>query len=206
MSSPDDIVYRKNVRNMAVVLAAIVLTIFAALFIPPYIFPPQAQFLPSVSVNSAYGFTLIVQLNSTTVSSSGAVNITGVVENASGEILNVSSLSSWSVSPTNLARRPCTSGWPLGVGVMRGYLTPENYSLGSLVSLSGHSLCPLPVAGPSSYLIQSHGSIAIVKLGPSLAQWNLETSLAFNPSAGGTYTAVVADEWGDIVLTHFRVA
>ena len=206
MGDPDDATYRKNVRNMSLVLAAIVLTIFVALFVPPLIFPPQEQFLTEASVNSPYGFTLSVELNSTSAAVGEMVNISAAISSTSNQVLNISSSRSWGVNQSNLVTRPCTPGWPLGVGVMRGYYDEDNYSLGTLVPIETPvTSCPLPGNSPGYFLLQSHGSMAIVNIRGSLAEWNLGFSVVFPAGSSGVYTAVVADEWGDLVLTHFRV-
>jgi len=51
----DDIAYRKSVRNMGLFLAAIVITIFAAIFIPPYVNPPHNAYPQSVSFDFGPG-------------------------------------------------------------------------------------------------------------------------------------------------------
>ncbi len=205
MSGADDETYRKNVRNMVFVLAAIVITIFGALFIPPYLYPAHEEFLPSAAVNSTLGFSLSIELNSTILAQGGAVNVTGQVENPTGQILNISAADRWAVDRGSLVTKPCISGWPVGIGIMTGYYTQDNFSLGTLIRQSQPLVsCPVPAGQPSSFLVQSHGSSAVVRLPGSITEWDLTTTFAFRGPLRGVFTVVVADEWGDVVLTHFR--
>ena len=119
---------------------------------------------------------------------------------------------SWALGPQGLWTKICTNGWPLGVGFMAGYFTPDNYSLGTLVSIPQPLVaCPIMANTPGYFLLQPRGSTAIVKLGGSLAEWNLTSVLGLasgklGVQRGGVYTAVAADEWGDVAIAHFRVS
>jgi hypothetical protein len=208
----DDEQYRRSVRNMLLVLAAVVLTITAALVVSPLVSPVHEQFNSSASVASPYGFTLSVMLNATQLTSAQGLTVTGWMNSTYNQVGNLSAANRWQLGPQGLWTRICTNGWPLGVGVLAGYYTTENFSLGSLVRvpdpLTG---CPVSKHAPIYFLLQPHGSIAIVKLDGALAEWDLRTTLGLNgvwlgPQRGGVYTAMVADEWGDVALTHFRVS
>lgn len=209
MASEDDRAYSSNVRNMVLVLAAIVIVIFAAIFIPPLLNPIHEQFVPSASTNSAYGFSLNLLLNSTDLPPGGWVSMRAWLNSTSPQIDNITAANQWPVNPNSLRTGNCTLGWPLGVGVLRGYYTTDNYTLGSPVSLPRLVFaCPLIAYSPPSYfLLQSHGSTAVVRLSESLAEWDLRIVMPFGGSYAetGVYTAVAADEWGDVVVVHFRV-
>ncbi len=209
----DDAVYRRNVRTMALVLAAIVLTVFAALFIPPLLNPVHEQFNQSGSVNSPYGFSLNIRLNATHPAQGAGVSVTAWLNSTSPQISNITAVNSWPIGPQGLWTRICTSGWPLGVGVMPGYYTSDNYTLGSLIRVPMPLLaCPVSIFTPKYFLLQPYGSVAIVELNGALAHWNLTSTVSLGgPLLGaqrssGVYTAVAADEWGDVVIAHFRIS
>jgi hypothetical protein len=209
MTSEDERAYSRSARNMALVLAAIVAVIFAAIFIPPLVNPVHEQFVPGASTNSAYGFSLNLLLNSTDLRSSGWVSLRTWLNNTSPQVSNVTAADQWPLDPSSLRTGNCSLGWPLGVGVMRGYYTTDNYTLGTPVALPRLIIsCPLVAYNPPRYfLLQPHGSTAVVRLNQTLAEWNLRVDLPFGGSytQPGAYTAVAADEWGDVALAHFRV-
>ncbi len=211
MSSPDDIAYRKSVRNMSVVLAAIVLTIFASLFVPPYIYPYHETFQPAVSLNSPFGFTLHLTINSTSVPSGGSVLLTGWLNSTSSSVENVTAANAWALQQSGLWGRICTSGWPIGLGVMKGHFTQDNYTLGYLIPMPRPLVaCPVYAQTPPYFLLEPHTSKALVTIGGNPALWDIHTALTFRQYIGsglqqGVYTAVVADEWGDVLTTNFRV-
>lgn len=215
---PDDIAYKKSVRNMAFVLAAIVLTIFAAIFASPYLFPPPDTFQQSVTYNSAFGFTMHLQVNTTTLSQGGSVLVSGWLNSSSASIDNVTAESLWGVGPTSLWTSYCTAAWPIGVGVMQGHYTQDNYTLGRLLPLNLPEVsCPVRAATPGYFLFDPHSSRALVDLNGTPQYWVLRSAFTFSASSSsgfkgssslpaGVYTAVLADEWGDVVTTNFLVS
>lgn len=221
MSSTDDVAYRKSVRNMSVVLAAIVLTVFAAIFIPPYINPYHDIFQPAVSLDSPFGFTLHLQVNSTSPSPGSRVFVMGWLNSSSASIENVTAANRWALNQNGLWGRICTSGWPIGIGFMKGHFTQDNYTLGTLIPLPRPLVsCPVLATTPGYFLLEPHSSKALVDLGGKPQYWTIQTSYAFgyayqeglpggngsNQLPTGVYTVVLADEWGDVLTTNFRVA
>ncbi|MDG6910611.1 MAG: hypothetical protein JRN08_09600 [Nitrososphaerota archaeon] len=212
MSSVDDVAYRKSVRNMTIVLAAIVITVFAAIFIPPYVYPYHDVFQPAVSLDSPFGFTLHLEINSTSVAPGGGVLLTGWVNSTSSSIENVTAADSWALPQSGLWGKICTSGWPIGVGMMQGHYTQDNYTLGTLVPVPRPLVvCAVYAETPRYFIFEPHSSKALVTLGGNPAIWDIQTSLSFRQYTSGyqlqpgVYTAVVADEWGDVLTTNFRV-
>lgn len=197
---------------MSLVLAAIVITVFAALFVPPYLNPPRVVYQPSVSVDSPFGFTLHLTFNSTDIKAGGSVLITGWVNSTSASVQNITAGDSWAFPRENLWTRICTPGWPIGLGVMRGHYTQDNYTLGTLIQLPQPLVfCPLQPGIPNYFLLEGHSSKALVTLGGSPAIWTLQTGLTFGGPSGqalqpGVYTAVLADEWGDVLTNIFLVS
>jgi hypothetical protein len=212
MSSDDDVAYRRSVRNMSIVLAAIVITVFAALFVPPYVNPSHIVFQKSVSLDSPFGFTLHLKLNATSVPSNGIILLTGWVNNTSSAVENVTAANGWAFESGRLTKMPCTSGWPIGFGLMAGHFTQDNYTLGVLIPIPQPMvLCPVPAASPNYFLFEPHSSTALVTIGGNPFFWKIQTSLTLrqqmlgHPLQAGVYTAVLADEWGDVLTANFQV-
>jgi hypothetical protein len=213
MTDEDEETYRKNVRVMAAILAAIVLTIFIAIYIPPLVNPVRGQFSPKVVQASPYGFTLGLALNSTEVDAGQGIGFSFWLNNTSNQYLNLSFASPSGFQFGNLWFPPCVSGWPLGLTVMQGYYSQDNISLGVPLQLPAPAVeCPAAISGPTSLLLQPHSTSGIAKFPTGLVTWTLDTTAVFNsviqsgsPARfSGVYTAVLADEWGDVLVTHFR--
>jgi hypothetical protein len=207
----DDAAYRRSVRNTVIVLAAVVVVIAAALLVPPLVNPIHEQFNNTTSVASPYGFVLSLRLNGSQLTAGQGETIMAWVNSTSSVVANVSAASNWPVGPQGLWTRICTNGWPLGVGLMSGYYTSDNYTLGSLVHIPMPLVsCPISISTPGSFLLQPLGSTAIVKVGGTLAEWDLTSTLGlagnqFSSQKDGAYTAIAVDEWGDLAIVHFRV-
>jgi hypothetical protein len=188
-----------------------VFVIIAALVIPPLVNPPHEQLNSFSSVASPFGLILSLEINGTQLAAGQGESLTAWLNSTSSEVANVTSASSWPIGTQGLWTRICTSGWPLGVGIMAGYFTSDNYSLGSLVRVPMPMIgCPVMLGTPGFFLMQPRGSSAIVKVNGALATWNLTSALGVGGSLmssqrGGVYTAIAVDEWGDIALAHFRV-
>ena len=196
---------------MSLVLAAIVITIFAAIFVPPYLFPSHDVFQASTSFDSPFSFTLHLELSSTTLQTNGTLQISGWINSTSDNIENITSSNSWGLQQGLLWRAACASGWPIGLGVMQGHYTSDNYSLGTLLNYTSNTR-PLPcpfTSSPTYFLLEPHSSKALVTLGSGPALWVIQSSFSIgessagNPMKPGVYTAVVADEWGDVLTANF---
>ena len=209
----DDIAYRKSVRNMSLVLAAIVITIFAAIFIPPYLNPPSTSFPSSVSFDSGFGFTMHLTVNYSSGSQTWSVLLDGWVNSTSSSINNVTAADAWAYPLNDLFTMPCTPGWPIAIGVMEGHYTQDNYTLGTLLPLNlSQSTCTGTSRSPTSYAFEPYTSKALVVLGSTPSFWTIQTSLPFTGTTPGyllppgVYTAVLADEWGDVLTANFRAS
>jgi hypothetical protein len=215
--SEDDAEYHKSARNMAAVLAAIVITIFAAIFIPPLINPLHDQFLPEVSVASPEGFTLYLGLRPVSPGSGMPVTVTIWMNNTGSQVDNATAESSWPMG--GLFNNPCPTGEPLpfGVGILQGYYSSSNATQGLPLSLQTSDPCSAAGPSPAWFAIAPGSSQAIVPYTGSFQRWNLSSS--FSPFTGfypagsttldrfqGVYTVVAADEWGDLVVSHFDAA
>ena len=206
----DDVAYKKSVRNMGLFLAAIAITIFAAIFIPPYVNPPHTAFPQSVTYPSGFGFTMHLTVNYSSGSSAWSALLDGWVNSTSPSIENVTAADSWAFPPDDLFTRLCTPGWPIGIGVMQGHYTQDNYTLGTLLPLnSSQSRCPGASHSPTSFALEPQTSRALVVLGGEPTFWTIQTVLRFTGTTpgyelpAGIYTAVLADEWGDVLTASF---
>ena len=208
----DDVAYKKSVRNMGLVLAAILITIFAAIFIPPYVNPPHNAFQQSVSYDSGFGFTMYLNLNSTTLAPSGHIMFTGWVNSSASSVENLTTADSWAFPQNFLWEQQCTSGWPIGIGVMSGHYTQDNYTLGTLLQPSIPKVqCPLS-GSPQYFLFYPHSSEVLASINGNPYRWTIRMSLSLGPGSlnlpgfpAGVYTAVFADEWGDVLTANFLV-
>lgn len=219
-SSEDDLVYKKNVRSMLVILSVMAMVIFAAIFVPPYLNPPHEVFRTSVSYGSPFGFTMYLTLNATTVSPNGTILFTGWLNNTGGD-LNLTAVNQWPYSQSLLMEKPCTPGWPMGIGIMKGQYDQENYSLGTPMQLQQPSYgCSQQGGAPSYFLFYPHSDMVIASINGNPTNWVIQTTFYFSPgslSAGalsggtgqslppGVYTAILVDEWGDVLATNFLV-
>jgi len=211
LSSDDDLAYRRSVRNMSLVLAAIVITVFAAIFVPPYVYPQHTLFQSSVSSGSPFGFTIHLQINATSVSHAGSIMLTGWVNSSSSSIENVTAANAWGLPQGRLWGGTCTTGWPIGLGVMKGHYTQDNYTLGSVIPIPQPlASCPLQLSAPRYFLFEAYSSKALVTVGGNTVTWRIQTEFSFrgfqsSTHQSGVYTAVIADEWGDVLTTNFLV-
>ena len=132
-------------------------------------------------------------------------NVTGWINNTSDQVVEEVSTNSWPVDPSNLTALFCGPGWPLGLGIMKGYQTSDNYSIGTfLPPTAPMPACQNSTEGPSDFLIAAFSSSAVVRIGATLQQWDLKASMVFRVQSKGVYTVLVADEWGDLVLIHVK--
>jgi|SRR5579863_3542145 len=216
MGSEDDVAYKRSVRNMSFVLAAIVITIFAAIIIPPYINPIHDNFQTSVSLGTGQSATLYLQINSTSVAPNGRVNITVWLKSTYPSINNVTASNNWILPSGYFWTRACTGGFPIGIGLMQGHYDQSNYS-------QGHPLrpnlpltsCPIQAASPRWFAFEPGTSNAIVNIGGTLEHWTISTGVVAGPGtftgsgtggfSPGVYTVLAADEWGDVLATNFVV-
>ncbi len=215
---PDDAEYKKNVKTMSIVLAAIVITVFAGLFLAPYLQPTEG-FQQSVSVPSIEGFNLDLTVNTTSVAPGGFVNVTAWAVSTSKTIENITAQDAWAVESSELWLSRC--GEPVGIGIMEGYYTSDNYTQGSLISV-GAAPGTCQSSPPKYFLFEPNSSEALVVENDTGYTWTIGSTLVFGPLGGqasssstttvsaatlpaGTYTVVAADEWGDLALTNFQV-
>src|SRR5271157_2476826 len=128
---PDDVAYRKSVRSTVVVLAVVVVVLAASIGLTLLFDVTPNTFQTKTSVGSTYPLTLTLEINETSAKTTGAVEITAWLNGSSTSSGNVSATSNWAFA--GLVTSQCPVGWPLGIGVMQGHYTTDNYSLGTLL-------------------------------------------------------------------------
>jgi len=208
--NPDDVAYRKSVRNMGAILATMVVVVFAALFVPYYLFQQHSVYQSSVTLDSPYGFAMHLTVNTSSVPSRGSVQITGWVNSTSSSIENITAANNWPVPQGRLWGKPCYAEWPIGIGVMQGRYTQDNYTLGTLVQLPQSVYhCPAQFSPPGSFAFEPYSSKALVVQNGGPVFWVFQTTVSFSRDTSnyqlppGVYTAVLADEWGDVLTANF---
>jgi len=208
MSDEDDASYKRSVKNLTVLLIVVVIVVISGLVFTTY-FVPTNGLVKSTYVYDPNGLTLSMKLNTTEAFVPYGVNITLWVNGTSG-IEDLNAQNSWVVPPSSLWTPPCEPGWPIGIGIMRGYYDMYNYSSGTLLPLNDSGFrCP-PQELPQSFIIEPRGSESIVNLSDSFKRWDLQITLVLanaiftqGQKAGGLFTVVGADEWGDLTVLHF---
>ncbi|HKT22289.1 MAG TPA: hypothetical protein VJR06_06770, partial [Nitrososphaerales archaeon] len=171
-----------------------------------WIFPASNVFQPSVSYDSAFGFTLHLTVNATSLNAGKGIALSAWLNSSSGSIENITASNGWGVVPNGLWTRICTAGWPIGVGIMRGHYTQDNVTFGTLIQPPLPAVqCPAQAATPGYFLLGPHSSKALVDLNGTPQFWVLQSSYSFSTGQfpAGVYTAIVADEWGDVLTTNF---
>jgi hypothetical protein len=108
---------------------------------------------------------------------------------------------------------------PIAFEVLRGYYTLANYTSGRVVDVHGPgvSACPSQGADLSYYFFQPNSDNFTGPPGADLsshaAEVRVEVSQAWSggsaegtPLPVGRYTAVAADNWGQLAMVHFMVS
>jgi len=208
MGTDDESVYRKNVRNVSILVVVAAIILVAGLVLPAY-FAPASPLPVSNSAFDPNGLMLSISINGTQAFGGSELRVS-VWINGSSSIVNATAEDLWAVNQSRLLEGPCGEGWPIGIGVMQGYYDEYNYTSGTLLPPSQpDTTCPASFADSAYFLVQPLGSEAIAGIDRSLVHCNLLTtlvlgnsSLASRPQVGGTYTVIGADEWGDIAILY----
>lgn len=178
--------------------------------------------------NSSLGLELLASVNATDIPSEDSINVSMWMMNTRSSANNLSAANDWPVH--GLSSWPCgVSDWyPAGLAVYRGYYEVGNVSDGRPLNLwSSLMECPAePIPSVTSYSFLPRDDIANYSGTSSGSGGNptrVESSVPIDfaqtlYAANGTefysslgsslpsaYTLVAGDEWGQIVLMHFRV-
>jgi len=165
----------------------------------------------SVSVASFQGLRLDVAMNSTTILSGGAVQVTLSEFNTFSTSNNVSSFDRWA---TQVALGPCENIYvqPFGIAVFAGHLDEQNLSQSQQLRIYPEVACPLFVRLVTGYEFQPLSDRATILPGsaaPSPLVGSVNVGMLYSsgaqPLPPGAYTVVAADEWGALVFLYFKV-
>ena len=186
---------------------------------------PAINGLNSTSARSTNGLDLSLSLDSATYHPGEEVAITIDEKNALSTHNSVITADKWPVN--GLGVGPCgVLNYPFGVAIFQGSYTSADIS--SAVPLQiyqpGEYLCPMILAGISSYIFQPlSDSAAVFQMSESTAVFTLEMNTEFEPAPTGywasnnfnaaftdfepgVYTVAAGDEWGTLVIVHFTVS
>jgi len=173
----------------------------------------------SVSVASPGGLALRLDLNASSISTGESVSLSVAEWNSLDEQNVISSSNDWPVQ--GLGVGPCGAlNYPFGFAILYGYY---NSSAGlssaqkAQIYEPGTYSCPLILSGITAYsfypLSDNADVMGSCDSGPCFSlemnsstvisgYWNGGTQL---PLPSGSYTVVVGDEWGALLLGHFEV-
>jgi hypothetical protein len=176
----------------------------------------------STSTGSTDGLALRLSLNASVVSQGQGVSLSMGEWNTLDVQNEVKSSNAWPVH--GLGVGPCGPlNYPFGFEIVSGYYAdaaglnsaqkvqlyePGEYPCPMILSgITGYSFYPLSdvanVTGPCASGISSCFSEAMNMTVVVSRYWNGNSSA---PLSAGTYTVVVGDEWGSLLLGHFEVA
>ncbi|MFI5421795.1 MAG: hypothetical protein ACHQ1H_12570, partial [Nitrososphaerales archaeon] len=166
-------------------------------------------------------------LNSTKIVSGQTLSVNISEYNALNTYNNVSAATNWPAQTASIAL--CNSGYPLRMGVVRGYYSSTNISsvqptqIGHVIDPNIVYACPIFLA-PSFYNFQPQSDNAswcvvsergacyspLSHVNSFNSSWVGENSAEGIPARSenlspGSYTVVGGDEWGQMVLLHFLV-
>jgi len=184
-----------------------------------------SSLLPTSSVtNPANHLELRLALNTTSIRSGQAVNISMSEFNPLSQPNNVTALRAWPIEGLSLG--PCgTTNYPMGMEVFSGYYTASNVSSARSLPLDPPGIynCPMILSSVGSYSFHPLSSEADVygscTAGPCLTlnvtsatlvsgYWasGFLTNGTFRALSPGTYTIAAGDEWGTLALLYITVS
>ncbi len=100
----------------------------------------------------------------------------------------------------------CISGWPMGVGLLKGYYVEGNVSRGRLVPYPFMFSCPAALIVLQSLAFFPRSSTAVATTNFGTPTWDMRQTLTYQSLAAGEYTVVACDEWGHLAFAYFSVA
>lgn len=203
MNEDEDLEYKRNVRSTSIILIVIVLVILLSLLLPPILRPLHESFSKEVSLTSPYGFRIYLRLSETEVVAGRTINFSAWIYNP-GNTLNVSSINNWPISGY------LYKCGPIAISVAKGYFDEGNVTLANTLNLGNLRSCSVGSADyyvigsrSSSSLAVSQGKASLIDLNYTLSSsgYYVESNLI---NYNGVFTVIATDEWGDMLLTHFK--
>lgn len=170
----------------------------------------------TASTGTGNGLQLILSLNSTSVVSGGAIQVTVQEFNTENAQNNVTKGDLWPMAGLSLG--PCTgednSVYPFGFAVFSGRYTQANVTQAKPLDINPIVPCPMFLRLVTGYLFQPMNDSAVVLPGTGPAQpmadpvavsHEYPTPQAAQPLPPGVYTVAAGDEWGALVTVQFTV-
>jgi len=142
----------------------------------------------------------------------GTIHVNVTEFNTLSSLNEVNESGQWQIQAA-LSSCPNTNVQPFGIAVYKGHYTAQNVSQGTQLQIFPITACPMYIRLVTGYLFQPNSDLATVLPGSGLAPMTgsvdfngtysgLGQSLPLNP---GSYTIVVADEWGCLAFLYFQV-
>jgi len=176
--------------------------------------PSPIQHPTQVSQASSSGLRLDLAISQSELAPGQALVISVDSYNPTNKPPNVTAERSWALQ--GLRADSCYSSvYPFGVAVFQGNYAVGNVSQGTPLQIFPNVPCPLFIRLVTGYYFSPDSSNATILPGTGSAisiSVNLTLTGTY-PGQGtsptsfpaGTYTVVAGDEWGTLVLLHFRV-
>jgi hypothetical protein len=137
----------------------------------------------------------------------------GSAQNINATIWEINTLQSTNdieVAPSwsgilGIAAQGCTTGWPMGIGLLKGHYVASNVSQGQLVSYPFMFSCPGAQITLQSLAFMPDSSTAIATTNFGTPTWDVSQSFVYQNLNPGNYTVVACDEWGHTAFAYFTV-
>jgi len=156
------------------------------------------------------------------IGTAGLLEVNADEYNTLNLLNNISVANNWQFPPTSLnTYNPCVTG-AVGVAIFSGYYDLSNFTKALSLPLSnntkGFNCTTLPHNGYYMFNPQSSQAVIITSrnyiITPSLTNlhyemkgyWSSPSNPTFTNFPLGNYTVLAADEWGQVVLVHFKVS
>ncbi|MDA4135902.1 MAG: hypothetical protein OK449_02730 [Thaumarchaeota archaeon] len=168
----------------------------------------------STYANSRDGLQLRLSINSTTITTTGAIAVNVSEYNTLSIVNNVTESSGWQIQAA-LSSCPNTNVQPFGIAVYQGYYAAQNVSQGSQLQIFPITACPMFIRLVTGYVFQPQSDTATIQPGSGASPTSmtsvvtvtgtyagLDQTHSLNP---GVYTFVAADEWGALAFLYVTV-
>jgi hypothetical protein len=199
---------------LVLVLSLAVVGVVSGLLIFGQGSPAKGQLPTQVSQSDPSGLRLDLSISQNVVSSAQPLLISVDSYNPASGYLNVTASNSWPLQGLKVGA--CYSSvYPFGVAVYKGYYALSNVTLGNPLEVFPLVPCPMLIRLVTGYNFDPNSSNATIMpgTGPSVSISSSVTVSGTFPGQGtkatplpaGTYTVAAGDEWGTLVLLHFRV-
>jgi len=157
----------------------------------------QGTTTASCATESPAALRLSLSLNSSSIRAGHDISFNAVLFNTSCAENDVPSQNNWAVPDLVIGPAGPTDS-PVAFAVVQGLYVPANVSSAPRIEYGPGGTTV--AGGIESYSFQPKGDLASVR--SINGYWSKDQFLSFTP---GTYTVVVADEWGHVATSSFTV-